>query len=297
MMTEKEVIEYLRSPSVKRVVLDTDTANEADDQFALAYAALCPNIELVSVCAAPFTHTDGSDAGVGCAESFEEAKKVIELTGVRVPCHMGAESFMKDTAMPVMSPAVSAITDAAHMLASPAEPLVVCGIGAGTNIASALLLSPDIADRIIVLWQAGNSPENGSGGEYNMCGDIAAAKVIFDSGVPLVQCPAYDTASVLSVSLGELEQNIGETGGRLCGYLLERLYSYVGTRSPSVTKVIWDIGVIGILDRFFCVLEVRDRPKVTDAGTYTDGKGSMVLCSSLDRAAVYGGLYRAVAGK
>ena len=35
-------------------VLDTDTYNEIDDQFALVYALLSPNVQLEAVYAAPF---------------------------------------------------------------------------------------------------------------------------------------------------------------------------------------------------------------------------------------------------
>jgi len=42
-------------PAVRRVVLDTDTYNEVDDQFALAHLLLAPElVRLEAVYAAPF---------------------------------------------------------------------------------------------------------------------------------------------------------------------------------------------------------------------------------------------------
>ncbi len=290
-MKAKEVLEYVLSDKPKRIILDTDAANEADDQFAIAYAALCPNLTLEAATAAPFTHTDGSDAGEGAKRSLDEAEKVISLAGTGTPCHAGASSFMGFGGIPVASPAAQAIIDAAH---APGEPLIVVGIGAGTNIASALMIAPDIADKMIVLWQAGNSPENGSGGEYNMCGDINAAKVIFSSRVPLVLCPAYDAAACLSVTLGELDANLTDTP--VNNYLREQLYRYVGTTAPETKKVVWDIGVIGLLSAHAGTCEVRERPSVCDGGTYGRGRGEFTLVTSLDRDAVYADMYKILGG-
>jgi len=269
-----------------KVIIDTDTANEADDQYALAYALGAENIDVLCITAAPFTHTDGSDAGEGTLKSFDEASKIVSLCKSDVPVKMGASSFMKDTETPILSEASEAIINIAR---NSENPIVLCGIGAGTNIASAILAAPDIADKVIVLWQAGNSPENGNGGEYNMCEDISAAKVIFDSGVKLILCTAYEAAAVLVSTLGELRDNIRNS--EIKSYLIGLLERYTGSTADETKKIIWDIGVMGILSAGAGTFEVRDRPMVVDGGTYEKGTGEFVLCTRLDRDKVYADMF------
>ena len=73
-----------------RAVLDTDTYNEVDDQFALAYAALSAGIDLEAVYAAPFLNDRSRDPEDGMEKSFEEALQVLSRLGSRrAPPHSG----------------------------------------------------------------------------------------------------------------------------------------------------------------------------------------------------------------
>ena len=55
------------------MVLDTDTYNEIDDQFALAYAVLSPErIDLQAVYAAPFKNQRSESPGDGMEKSYQE---------------------------------------------------------------------------------------------------------------------------------------------------------------------------------------------------------------------------------
>ncbi len=64
-ISESDRIIKLNSPSGKaRIVLDTDTYNEMDDQFALCYAFLSKEkIQLEAVYAAPFYNDRSSGPG------------------------------------------------------------------------------------------------------------------------------------------------------------------------------------------------------------------------------------------
>ena len=54
-----------------RVVLDTDTFNEIDDQFALAYLVRCPDrVETEAIYAAPFVNSRAATAAEGMERSF-----------------------------------------------------------------------------------------------------------------------------------------------------------------------------------------------------------------------------------
>ena len=63
------------------MVLDTDTYNEIDDQFALTYALLSPNLTLEAVYAAPFFNDRSSGPGDGMERSYEEILRVMSRLG------------------------------------------------------------------------------------------------------------------------------------------------------------------------------------------------------------------------
>ena len=68
-------------------------------------------------------------------------------------------------------------------------------IGAITNIASAILLNPEITGRIVVVWLGGHALGWPDTEEFNMVQDIAAARIVFGCGVPLVQLPCMGVVS------------------------------------------------------------------------------------------------------
>src|SRR5690242_7762556 len=62
-----------------RMVLDTDTYNEIDDQFALVYALLSPErLKVEAIYAAPFTNNRSSGPGDGMEKSYEEIIRLLE---------------------------------------------------------------------------------------------------------------------------------------------------------------------------------------------------------------------------
>ena len=70
------------------MVLDTDTYNEIDDQFALVYALLCPEkLNVEAVYAAPFTNDRSTRPGDRMEKSYEEILRLLERL------HMDAEDL------------------------------------------------------------------------------------------------------------------------------------------------------------------------------------------------------------
>ena len=67
------------------VILDTDTANEADDQFAMVYSALSDNVDLLGVTVSPFSNGRERDTAKAVKMCYDEAKKFVALTGKNVP--------------------------------------------------------------------------------------------------------------------------------------------------------------------------------------------------------------------
>jgi inosine-uridine nucleoside N-ribohydrolase len=137
----------LRPPTGRiEMVLDSDMFNEVDDQFALAFAARSPErIDLKAVYAAPFLNHRSKSAGDGMEKSCHETLRVLKLMGEKTDGRVfrGSDRFLTDRNTPVDSPAARHLIRLAHQ--DRKGPLYVVGLGAATNLASALLLDPSIA--------------------------------------------------------------------------------------------------------------------------------------------------------
>ena len=69
-------------PGRVRAVLDTDTYNEIDDQFALVQALLSPDrIALEAIYAAPFHNTRSTGPGDGMDKSYDEILRLLGRMG------------------------------------------------------------------------------------------------------------------------------------------------------------------------------------------------------------------------
>ena len=62
------------------MVLDTDTYNEIDDQYALAYTLLSPDrLALEAIYAAPFVNNRSKSAAQGMEKSYEEILTLLNF--------------------------------------------------------------------------------------------------------------------------------------------------------------------------------------------------------------------------
>ena len=229
------------------VVLDTDAATEVDDPFAISYLLLSPErFRVKAVYAAPFSMNErAQDPKTGMEMSYREILNIQKLCHKEGGCEVkkGSASYLSDKKRPVPSAAGSDLAERA-MKYSPENPLYVIGIGAGTNIASALLQQPEIISRIVVVWLAGND-FNLSPDVYNIYQDVKAAQVIFDSGVPLLHVPCNFVTSHMITGVPELESCIGGKN-ELCDYLISIVKDY-GQDTFAWGKTIWDLGAVGCL--------------------------------------------------
>lgn len=233
------------------VVLDTDAYNEVDDQFALAYL-LCSGekLNVKAIFAAPFHNAKSKGPEDGMEKSFTEIHHILELMGKREyegKVYRGARTFMVDEKTPVISEASEKLVELA-MGYTPQSPLYVVAIGAITNVASALLIKPEITDRIVIVWLGGNAYEWPDNREFNCQQDVAAARVAFGSGAAFVQLPCAGVVSAFTTCAGELEMFL-EGKNRLCDYLVDIVKRDEAAESPYQTwsRAIWDVTAVGWL--------------------------------------------------
>lgn len=243
-----------------RVIVHTDCKNEADDQFAVAHHLMTPRFDIRGIAAGHFCKNPQEYGELGTAQaSYDEILKVMELMGVKDQCPvvLGAPKGLEDEHTPIDSPAARFIIQEA--MKEDARPLYVACQGAVTDVASALLLAPEIADRMTVIWIGGGDyPEGGF--EFNLLMDIHAANVIFSSHVPLWQVPK-SLYKVMAVSLAELQMKVRPCG-KIGKYLFEQMVEF--NQKAAAYEMEWPHGEIwGLGDQGTIAVLMEELEKVS----------------------------------
>jgi inosine-uridine nucleoside N-ribohydrolase len=233
------------------VILDTDTYNEIDDQYALVFMVKSnEKLNVAGLYAAPFYNQNSSSPADGMEKSYNEIINILTLIkrdDLKPLVKRGSEKYLPSEKEPVVSQAAQDLARRA-MEYSPEKPLYVVSIGAITNIASAILINPQIIDRIVIVWLGGNARHWPDTREFNMSQDVAAARVVFNSGAAVVQLPCMGVVSAFTVSGVELEHWL-KGKNDLCDYLVD----YTAKSAikdgglPNWTRVIWDVTAVAWL--------------------------------------------------
>ncbi|MBQ7679376.1 MAG: nucleoside hydrolase [Butyrivibrio sp.] len=253
-----------------RVIVDTDAKNEADDQFAIVQALLSPRFENVGYIAAHF----GDRVPDSMTRSYEELRRIFSL--MQFPAEdlvlHGAPHALPDGQTPVESEGAQRIIEEA--MKEDDRPLYVLFLGPLTDMASALLMEPRIADRCTAIW-IGGGPYPTGGPEFNLGNDITAANVVFGSRLPVWQVPK-NVYEMMAVSLSELELNVYPHGA-IGRYLLEQLDAHAHEEGPrkssfrnGETWILGDNPAVGLLlyEHRFCFDWIQ-APLITRDMTYS----------------------------
>lgn len=255
-MTKEQYLKNLCVPGGKvDVVLDTDAYNEIDDQFAIAYLLRSKDkLDTKAIYAAPFFNANSEGPGDGMEKSYREIWKLLDLMGEKMEVFRGSDAFLENERTPILSPAAEDLARRAEQY-SPEEPLYVVAIGAITNVASAILLNPKVAENTVVVWLGGHARHYHDTAEFNMAGDMAAARVVMGSGVPFVQLPCGGVVSEFALSGPELEYWLmgkNPLSDYLARNTIQEAESYA--KGKPWTRVIWDVTAVAWLlndgDRF-----------------------------------------------
>ncbi|MBR9999062.1 MAG: nucleoside hydrolase [Cyclobacteriaceae bacterium] len=270
-ISSSERIRMLQPPDGSvRMVLDTDTWNEIDDQFALVYALISPEkLKVEAVYAAPFHNKRSSGPGEGMEKSYEEILRVLEKLN-RSPegfAFRGSTAFIQDVAKPESSPAVQDLIRRAKA-SSPSDPLYVVAVGAVSNVANAILLDPAIIKNIVVVWLGGNGHNWPHQREFNYFQDLNASRTIFDSGVPFVQLPCTPVVTHLATTVPEMEEYVGGRGP-IGDYLLQIFKEYHEDHF-AWSKVLWDMAAVAyVINPAWTPSNLVHSPIVTDQYTFS----------------------------
>lgn len=303
-ISKEELVKRLKPrKGILRMVLDTDTFNEVDDQFALSYALRSPDrLKVEAVYAAPFLNKKATSPADGMEKSYREIIKIMNILGKKTEgvVFRGSTGYLPDANTPVDSDAARDLVKKARA-SSPEDPLYVVSIAAITNIASAILLDPSIINNIVVVWLGGHPLYWPQTKEFNLFQDIHASRLIFDCGVPLVTIPCMGVASNLATTDYELKNylagkskigdylyntvaNYGKGGEVLEEYNAamdiylsgnndsecEEFACKVSEDANAWSKIIWDISAIAyLINPWWTPSIVTSTPLLTDQLTWS----------------------------
>jgi inosine-uridine nucleoside N-ribohydrolase len=182
-----------------RVIVDNDFSGDPDGLFQLAHLLLSPSVEIRAIVGSHLKVGDGFDSSNTQADNAaNKARELLQVMKMKsgIPVLAGSNTGIGNDSTPVKSEAVNFIIKEALRTDTKLPLYVLCGAGL-TEIASAVLTNPQIANRLTLIWIGGPEysglalpPPNYSDAEYNLNIDIPAARVIFNqSQVPIWQVP------------------------------------------------------------------------------------------------------------
>lgn len=229
------------------VILTTDCGADIDDQFAIAYLSLVPQIHIKAIVT---THAPTLPRK---AESSAEC--VADVLGrmhlASAPPVFPGSNVPLSGRTPLRNAGVDFIVLESREY-SPKHRLVIITIGATTDVASAFLLDPALGDRVEILtmgfnsWPVGTDP-------WNIKNDPLAYQVILDSSAPITiggadVCRKYLTLDAQSAA------KLFEGHGEFANWLNTLFQNWITNNADLVASVvspghwvIWDTVVVADL--------------------------------------------------
>ena len=295
-MSERAQERYTLNPT--RVVLDCDTANEVDDQFAIAHALGVPDgtFEVRGVVSVHNTTAHGP----GSRDMYqEEAERVVALCGSEVPCNPGAERPMESREELVPSAGLEFLVEEARL-----GPLTIVATGPATDAASLLLAAPEALENVRVVWRGGFGDETVYGswhnrmGELNGRSDIQAWRVLFEGPVDLLHVPTWPAPAKILVDPGPFANELRTLERPIASYLAEILELYGAEYvAREKGKELWDLAcVAAVADPESVTVSPQQVPTLDAAGAhdFTQPGREVRVVRDLDEGRILAGLMQAL---
>ena len=274
------------------VILDTDTYNECDDSFALAYMLKSQDIfNINAITIAPFSHQSKNVNPKDSQElSYQEVLRICKWLDFDTTDKLfkGSIDYLQND-YNEDNDAVLKIIE----LALKNDKTYIMAIGAITNIALAIKKEPKIINKIEVIWLGGHSLLQKDNWEFNFRQDVKAVKLVFDSKVKLTIIPCQNVASNLRTSIFELKHYLNDKNS-LCNYLINRFYND-GYHGEQESRVLWDISVVAYMinKEWFKSLDISC-PNIKEDTTYelTTNNHKITMINYLDANKIYQDLFK-----
>lgn len=270
-----------------RVMIDNDFGGDPDGLFQLAHHILSPTVEIKGIIGSRNYeggfYGSSSTATYACTQ-VNELLNVMQLKG-KFPVYEGGNSSLIDIKTSVKSEGAKAIVREAMREDTKMPLYVVCGAGL-TNIASAYLMEPRIAKKIILVWIGGGeypglttAPHAENNPEYNLGIDIKACQVIFNvSGISIWQVPR-DAYRQALYSYSELVYKI-KPNGIVGKFLVDKIEDVMKKSKGSLGEayILGDSPLVLLTalqapwstDPSSSKYVIKSTPKINDSGLYEE---------------------------
>ncbi len=214
-----------------RVICDNDYAGDPDGLLQLAHHLLSPTVDIVGIIGTHLAvgdHWGGQheDVPLASAQIARKVAKLCKRDDVRIVT--GTRAYMTHHRHELDSDGVQLIIDEAMRDDVDTPLYVACGASL-TEIASAWLIEPRIAERLTVVWIGGHEHAGAPVApgapdmEYNLNIDRISGQVVFnDSNLRVWQFPRDAYRQALA-SRSELELRLNRRGGKLGKFLFRQL--------------------------------------------------------------------------
>lgn len=270
--------------SKRRILLDCDPGH--DDAIAIMLACASQELEVLGI-----TTVAGNQTG---EKTFTNALKILTLIGEDLPVARGfdkpllrelitAPEIHGETGLdgatlpaPTVKPhEIHAINFIVETLLSADEPVYLIPTGPLTNIAGVILLAPKIKEKIkrIVLMGGGAFDSNVTpAAEFNIYVDPEAARIVFESGVPITMVGLDATNKALFTfedieALARLGRKVSTVAVQLLGFYAKAVEKVFGVKGAQLHD---PLAVAAVIDP--TILDTRSlHVDIETAGEFTRG--------------------------
>jgi inosine-uridine nucleoside N-ribohydrolase len=245
-----------------RIIFDTDTNNELDDQHALAYLLFNQStfqIEGITV--------NTTDNGSSMEQHYAEAKRVLQLCAADTfPLLRGADKNFKDIVKTLDSTTYDG-QDAVDLminksLENTSDTLVILAVGKLTTVALAVARDPSIVNRVRLVWLGSNYPEPG---EYNQNNDTVAMNYLLNKKVPFemvtVRYGKLSGTAAVSITQADVNKIMPGLGPRISVPVVGRmggvffcfgdysvdLFKHIDYHSDPPSRSLFDMAAVAIV--------------------------------------------------
>lgn len=182
-----------------RLIIDNDFGGDPDGLFELVQHILSPSVKISAIIGSHLKPGDGFDhsneTATHAKQKIEEVLSIMNLSNA-YQVYQGSNFPLENDSTAQKSDAANAIIKEAMRDDTKLPLYVVCGAGL-TDLASAYLTEPKIANRLTLIWIGGpeytelaTPPPGYTSLEYNLGIDLKAGQVIFNkSSIPIWQVP------------------------------------------------------------------------------------------------------------
>lgn len=234
---------FSSSQEKRKVIIDADTGNEVDDLYAIVRGVLEPSWDVLAL-----NGTQWQVSHWAVENSMEESHRLnmmllayLDIKNIKL-CRGSAERLFDWGNKERHSEAAYEIIKQAHLLPN-GEKLSVITLGALTNVASAVLIDPEIEEKIVVYWLGSSfdfDKKKSKRIDFNAVMDVQATDMMLSSNVEMHIIPV-NIAAKIKYSFEETEQQIGGKH-RVCDFLINRWENHMDP--GRYERTLWDLGII-----------------------------------------------------